>query len=105
MLETFPPVVGSGSKRAAVVTRAKPGADRGSRGRRASTRGASGFGADLGAALSVEAGSADALTSINLGGLGGRYDLLQVFSPQRSHVLQPLRTICWRETSVTLTSV
>jgi hypothetical protein len=103
MLKTFPPESGSGSQPAAVVAKAKPDADSGPRSRKASTIGASGSGADLGTALSVEPGSAGALTSIGFSGMVGRCDLVHVFSPQRSHVLQPLSTICCRETSVTLT--
>ena len=108
MLETFSPESGRGSQLAAVVTNATPGADSGSRSRKASTIGASGFGAGLGSALSGELGSAGALTSMGspgAAGLAGSCDLVHILSPQRSHALQPLSTICCRETSVTLTSV
>src|SRR6476660_7389817 len=108
MLETLPPESGSGSQLSRVETKAKPGADGGSRSRKASTTGVSGFGMDVGSALSVEPGRTAALTSIGISvpaGMVERCDLVHVFSPQRSHVLQPLSTICCRETSVTLTSV
>src|SRR6185295_1223660 len=95
MLETLPPESGSGSQLTRVETKAKPGADGGSRSRKASTTGVLGLGMDVGSALSVEPGRTVALTSIGISvpaGMVGRCDLVHVFSPQRSHVLQPLST-------------
>ena len=71
MFGTFAPESGSGSQRASVLAKVKPGADSGSRSRKVSTIGPSGFGADLGLALSVEPGSAVALTSISFSGWPG----------------------------------
>ena len=107
MLEMLSVESGLGSQRTGVVTRAKPGADGVSGSRKASTNGTLGFGADVGAALSGEPVPTGALTSTGVSvpaGMGERCDLVHVFSPQRSYVLQPLSTICCRETSVTLTS-
>jgi hypothetical protein len=71
MLGTFAPESGSGSQRASVLAKVKPGADNCSPSREASTIGDAGFGADLGSALSVEPGSAVALTSVSFSGVVG----------------------------------
>ena len=82
-------------------------AESGSQSQEASIIGASGFGADFGSVVSVGPGSAGALISMSCGGVAsaGSVDLVHVFSPHMSHVLQPLSTICRLETSVSLTSV